>query len=342
MRTTGVVLMNALMAAVASDAHADLPADGSPDAPPRATLRYEVDVSDCPPRATLTDAVAARLGYSPFADHAPWELRVTLSRGDDGRLVAATRLLRQSRVVGSRRLTANECGALVETVAATLAVLLDPVRLAAIEKRVAPDPPPPTPSPPTPPPSPPAPPRQPPSAPPLGAPPPHQEPPPETPLGARVVAGIHGAAGAAPSPNLGFYIGLGGRYGVATLDAEARIDLPTETTREGIGVSASWLSGALVPCGHYRNAFGCVVGMLGAVRGTGIDVGTPDRQQTLFGAAGLRVGVAWPVLPWLSLTAHGQALAVFTRTTLRVLDEPYWTSPPMSGSLAIGTAGDFF
>ncbi len=150
------------------------------------------------------------------------------------------------------------------------------------------------------------------------------------------------AAGAAPALSVGGTLEAGVRWRALSLAVEGRADAPAGRSAEGGGaVRASLLEVSLVPCLHAGLVFACGLGSLGSLRGVGSGVPQPRDAATLFGAAGLRLGVELPLSKVLSLSFHGDLAATLTRTTLMLADRPVWTTPLLSGVVGAGVVAHF-
>jgi hypothetical protein len=69
----------------------------------------------------------------------------------------------------------------------------------------------------------------------------------------------------------------------------------------------------LLLCGRYKLIFGCATGALGRMRAH-LDGPTPARTETTaWRAIGLRLGITYPILPPLELTATLALTTPFTR-----------------------------
>jgi hypothetical protein len=273
-----------------------------------------------------------RLGYDPFDDRSPAVVTATVSRSQIYEGVVQFRD-EHGRAYGKKELTssADDCTELASAMALTISIVLDPrAAMGETERKDVPPPPPPHDSPfeeerPV---------RAEPSTP---APPPVFEP-----VFVRVGAEGLAVVGAAPAPAAGLaaFVGIG--RGKLSLDLEARADLPASLTRtDGTGVTSSLLVANLVPCGHVGIATFCALASAGALHGEGSNVGTPDRQVTFYAAAGARGGLELPLARAIVARVHIDVLLPMTRTTLKSRGLEYWTTPPVSGVLALGLFAHF-
>lgn len=306
---------------------------------PRYKLSFsrEAAASACPDAAGLRAAVAAKLGYDPFADDAPRTLTVSFQRVP-GEHRAQIELRDESgAVTGARKLksAAATCGPLADDVAQAIAIVVDPLYLsppppptsassaAPVVSVVAPptatvdepDPPPPP-------------------------------PPPEEHVRGFVQAGSFALVGTSPGGlGLGFVLGLGlrprERWSIAV---EARYDLEGRTpARSGGEVSGGLLVGHLVPCLHGGPLLACAVGQAGAFFGRSDGIPEPQRRTTLYLAAGVRLAVEVPLVGRaLSLRLGADVLVSATRTRLLLDSEEVWISAPLTGTLGLSLVGWVF
>jgi hypothetical protein len=134
MATSARLPLCALIAGLASlTPRSVLGADGN-----HARLRYDMDDprGQCPTEASFRARVVSRLGYDPFHEEAPLELRVRVVARDTG-VRAEITSIQSNKPAGKRVLQDPRCDALGETLASTVALLLDPVAA----QRISPSPP---------------------------------------------------------------------------------------------------------------------------------------------------------------------------------------------------------
>lgn len=286
---------------------------------PSARLTYakKPNAAVCPDEPGFRALIAARLGYDPFRDDADRTVTVTFSR--EGGSYRAKLELKDGNAVGTRMLSAGDCAELASSTALAVAIAIDPLGGSAPEPSV--------------------------SAPasasasatasappvitvvPTVAPSASTPPPPDT--YPTVSLGTFVAFGAGPQLTGGLTAGVGVRTPSFSVGVEGRVDAETSKVGpEGGTVSASILSGALVPCLHHELLMGCALIAYGAMRGTGSAVTEARSDQTPWGAVGLRLGIEAALFGPVALRAHVDALAALTRTTLRVQGVDAWRSPP--------------
>ena len=138
-------------------------------------------------------------------------------------------------------------------------------------------------------------------------------------------------------------VGLRLRRGLLSLGAEGRFDLPAYREVAGGSISAFILGGAVLPCVHYQAFSGCVNVTAGALRAAGHELLAAENVTMPYLAAGLRLGAEIPLVSILSLRLYGDLLATCTRISLKETDSGrvFWTTPPVSGALGVGFAGNF-
>ena len=303
----------------------------------RLELTRDADAASCPDAEALTNAVASRLGYDPFAAEA--ELRMSVHFLRDR---AALRAVVEMRTAagepkGDRTLASNalDCQELAEATALTISILLDP------RSGLGPRPP------------------RPPTAPTpaevpdlshpsdptasagatavLAPPAPKKE---GTPFRPRFVARGTGSIGLLPAITGGLLAGAGFESARWSFDAELRIDASSSKELNGHEVSASFFAGELSPCltlvGPLRACGVVVLGSIQAeVAGT-----TEGRQSAFMVLLGPRLGGTLPLTSWLSLDANVDLLFAPTQLTVNLdRNQHEWVTPLVSGLLGGGLVG---
>jgi hypothetical protein len=287
----------------------------------------------CPAESAVRAAVSARLGYDPFFDWAHENLLVEIQRGPRAFRVVVKLVGADSRPRGVREISVggDACSTVIDALALSISLTIDATAAAAPASPPPPPPPLDRPSP----------------APPvavLAATPPTPQPPPEAgqapALSLHAGVGAVGSVGAAPAATAGGTLFVGARWRALSLDVEGRADLPAAGDSEAppVGVRSWLVAGALVPCLHAGVAFGCGVAAVGRLGAAARNVPTVVEQHGPWSAAGLRIGVEWPVGRALSLQGYAQLLAALTRDTLwidatRIYTVPVW-SPAVGASAA--------
>lgn len=303
---------------------------------PSARLLYTPapSVRGCPEEAEVRAAVAGRLGYAPFRDDARRVIVVRIGR--ERGLFAQVELRGEgNQLLGSRRLSSErgDCAELVAAAELAISIAIDPLGMARATA-------PPLPVEPLRP-APPAPPPPPPVTIPASAPVPRPPRPRARPPRLQTGLGLLIALSTEPATTVGFAAHFGLRWPWVSASLEGRADVPAVASGEGPRAQASLLLAGLVPCLHYRFALACPLGMLGALRGTAVDVAAPRQATTLYAALGLRLGVEFTVWRFLSLRVAADLYGVLTPTTLFIDEKAAWQSPPLSGSLGWTLAGNF-
>ncbi len=296
-------------------------------AAPSARLVYvrEPGAERCADQEGLRRAVAARLGYDPFF---PWA-RVTVvahvQREADAYRAEVTLVDEAGVSRGKRDVTSkgDDCAPLVGALALTISLALDPLSLAPGPSAIDPTPPA-TPAPSEPPPAPPPP------APAIEA-PPVTVPPEETPRPAadaprwRGWAGIlaTGTYGATPAVGVGGGLRARIEHGPWSLAVEARADAPSSSAVSAAmatgGKVQAWLAqGALIGCARVSIVLGCGMVSGGPLVASGVSLAAPRSRVLAYGAAGPRLGVAWPLGSRLLIEGFGQVAVAFQPRALQV------------------------
>jgi hypothetical protein len=297
----------------------------------------EASLTTCPDATSMRDRVAARLGYDPFdADPQKASRTVVVRLKREGRALVGVVGMRARAQEGAtapsaeRRITsdASDCRELADTLALTIALLVDP-RAATFGAPAAPAP----------------------SAPPAPEPspfdPPREEPPPPPPKeaaeGPRLHAalGLTGALGSVPGPTPGLSAGASLATPGWAIGVEARGDLPRETTDGARSVDAWLLVGSIVPCGRLGVLLVCGVLSGGALQGSSTTASMPSSQTTFYAAAGPRVAVWVPLSPSLLLAANVDGVFQLARTRLSVGGVEVWSSPAVAGIAGLGAVFRF-
>ncbi len=299
-----------------------------------ARLRYELDDpgGKCANEAAFRARVISRLGYDPFREDAPLDLRVRVTaRGATVR--AEITSAQPGKAPGKRTLEDPHCDALGETLASAVALVLDPVAAApdppvlapAVEDAPAPLPPP---------------------APPAERPSP-REPAAAEERSASLVPVIYAdfTTGFARTPTalVGGRLGAGLRRGSFSIAAEGHVETSPDSASitPSDRVEASALSGALVPCGHVDLFQICGVATLGSRAVKALDVLSPRSQSAMFVVLGARGGIEIPLSNAIALRAHGELGAPLLRTTYTIDGIARATTGLVEASLGAGILGRF-
>ena len=304
-------------------------------AAPSARLVYvrEKGAEDCPDEAALRAAVAARLGYDPFLPAASATLFAEIWRAP-GAYRARVKLVDEDNVVrGARELehTGPHCSDLVDAMALTMSIAIDPRSLIA---PVAPEAPAPLPVPvPVPVPAP--------------APDPVPDRPPAPPA-PRAPTHLFAALtptttlGAAPAAAVGIVGSVGLQSRPFSIALEARGDLPASRDVPLGTVSTSLLAATVAPCFARGIVMACALGTVGRLLGEARGIRDPRSDSAVHALAGGRLGVAEPLTSTVDLRANVDVLYALTPQILRIDGQDAYSLPRLSVQLALGVVIHFF
>lgn len=332
-------LVLALVAAGAVGSLASVPSRGGDADRPMAKLVYarKSGTAACPDEDGFRALVAARLGYDPFEGAPPEERTVVVTFAREGGALRANLELRDGagKPAGTRALSGTQCVELAASTALAVAIAIDPLGGAGKPTASA----------------------QTASAPSASASAPASAPvvvPPEVPVApvassaplpatfATAALGGFVAFGEGPQMTGGLAASIGLRTPTSSFSVEGRVGAETSKPGPAGGeVSASILSGSFVPCLHHDLLLGCAVVSYGALRGAGAGVSEARSDRSPWAAVGARLGIEATIVGPLALRGYVDALAVLTRTTLRVQGADAWTTPPMSFVGAVALVGHF-
>jgi hypothetical protein len=296
----------------------------------------------CPGEQAVRAAVLARLGYDPFFAWAHDTLFVDLLRlGGTFRvelkLVGDDNLQRGAR---SLKVHGSDCAAVVEAMALTISLTIDPesvMRGAPPAASAASAPAAPTP-PPAPGPGPSAAPTPAPSHTPTATPQADGEP---SPIRLHAGGGVGTSLATAPSVAASGTVFVGLWWRKVSLDLEMRADIPAAGDgRFGIRVQSWTAGGSLVPCLHLGVLYGCGVASLGWLTATSLS-GVGFTNGAPWVAAGPRVGVEVEVSPRVALRAWAEVLADLTRNSLWFGGRDVYDLGPVSGGGGVAVAYHF-
>jgi hypothetical protein len=280
-------------------------------------LRYEAPAG-CPDEPSLRQLVAARLGVDPFLPEAPSVVIVKVSPG--ATLQAEVALESPNAPTRRKTLTGRDCTELMQSVAVTVALVVDPV-LKRVEPEVVeerkPDP--------APPPSQPAP-----------APALVPAPTPAEPL--HWILSVGGSANFGQAitaqPNLRFETRL--RTGpLFSIGLEGRIAFPVTGSLTQGQLTTSALLGAVVPCLHYKWLAGCADFTAGSLRLEGQALASARAASVFHAMVGLRARFTVPITEFFALGAFLEGQVPLTRATALVGTERVWTVPPIGGGVGL-------
>jgi hypothetical protein len=289
---------------------------------PEVVLRYERDegAEVCPGADDLRAAVAARLGYDPFAEARELDtLTVRIRRvgsGLEGTLERRDSSKRPRGTPTTITSKSGDCAELAASLAVGIAIAVDPLSIlqAAPVPAAAVSAP-----------------RAQPLPPPVATAPAVVAPEAPVPRGAPVLlhvgAGPSLAVDALPSPSFGARAFFGVSRGIFELDLEGQFYAPTSQQGPGGSVEASLLLGTLAPCLRYWLVVGCVDLSLGQLQGTGNGFGHPHDGDTFYAAAGVRGGLEIPLGRTFALRLMVEGQAPLRPTQLDASGSPIWTTP---------------
>ena len=298
--------------------------------PARVDLDYEPTprLAGCPSEQAVRQALAAKLGYDPFAGSAEHHLEMRVEPSGEG--IVGSFELRGPRS-GRREIGSPEsdCREVVDALVVAAAIAIDP----AVLVRGPSEPPsssssPIRPAPPPPPPTTPAPTTSEPVAPPS---------PPDAPIPASEVAVVAGGSVLwGELPDIAPSIEAGGRLrvGAGSLALTGLMTSTADTDAiEGGYAKVSMLAFNLVPCGHLDAWSACLIGSLGALRAEGVDLERRQRVVRRSGALGALAAYDQELNEWLRLGVYTAVMSPVTRTTLKIDDRDVWTTSRLAGRL---------
>jgi hypothetical protein len=289
----------------------------------------------CPDESALRRAVGARIGYDPFFPWAEKTVVVSIERREH-ELSARVQLVEaDAHAHGAREFTAapDDCVGLVDRIALTISIAIDPRVLTGAAPPVPlasapPQPVPPSPAPATPP-----------------APEPLAPAPAERSIAsapsrprARFALAALGVTGNLPSAAGGFAIAGGVAWRAFSVGLEGAVDLASSRGVPGGSVSGSLASLAAVPCGRWSIVHVCGLATFGRFEGSASGLPAAHSQSALYAAVGARAGAELPLGAGVALFADADALGDLARATLRVGTAPEWKASAVSGALSAGVA----
>lgn len=280
------------------------------------SLRYEAPVElHCPDENALRQLVAARLGSDPFLPDASAVVTVKVHAGAP--VQAEVSLENPGAPTRRKLLTGADCTELMQSVAVTVALVVDPVL-----KRAEPVPAPPPPvveiEKPAP----------------VVMPPPPSEP---------VAPPLHWGISVGASANIGLSIGvqpnlrLEGRMRAPlwSIGLEGRFAWPVTGALAQGALTTSAVLGAVVPCLHWKWLAGCADFSAGALRLEGQALATARAASVFHASVGLRVLFTVPWGERFAVGAMAEGQVPLTRATALVGTERVWTVPPAGAGLGL-------
>ena len=307
-------------------------------AAPTARLVYSraPGAESCADEEALRRAVAARIGYDPFFPWATKTVIAGMAPWAPAGFVASVDLVDEHGMAhGARALrTEGSCDELLDAVALTIAIAIDPLSLAP--RPASPPPPPAAPT-----------------APSLPATTIVSPARPRTeivaasaPVGSPLrIQGSFGAvasAGVAPRPTAGVAAGVSVRWRDLSLAVEARADLPVSAPAPIAGTVSSWLvEGALLPCAHADVLFACAVAQLGSLQAASERVLNGVSASRRWLSVGGRFGVQQPLGEDTVLRVWSDVVRDLQPETLQVNGAKAWQAPGIASSLGIDAVVQF-
>lgn len=294
--------------------------------------------SACPETAVLRAMVSERLGRDPFSAQAAGgqvsvSFTTVIEEGGVEERAARVRVEAAGEEPTERTLRSpgRDCRVLAETVATTIALLVEDLPVAAAPALEEP------PSAASPAPS---------TASPWRGdrpfePEPERRSPTPSPGGdAFWFAGIDGqvSLGAAPAPSAGVGVWAGYRHHAWSVRALGRAGLPASGTgSSGFEIETQLLMAGIAPCLHARALELCPVLGLASLRAEGgANVAGRARGHAALGVLGARLGVRLPVSGAVAFVVAADALAPLPRTRLQVGPSEVWALAPVVISLSAG------
>jgi hypothetical protein len=327
----------AVVASVAVTGAATIVTEREASAAPSARLVYVRDkgAEDCPDEAALRAAVSTRLGYDPFMLDASSTLFAEITRTAAGYHARVKLEDESSATRGARDLDHARCPDLVDAMALTISIAIDPKSLVG---PVAADPEPaPTPLP-VPVPVPVPVPDQAPAPSPAPSPARAKSPPPHF----FVTLSPTASFGAAPAAAVGLIGAFGLAYHPFSIALEARGDLPASRELPRGTVSTSLLAATLAPCFRGGIALACPLLSVGRLVAEARGIASPREDTAVHALGGARLGIVESLTNTVDLRANVDVLYAFTPQELRIDDQDVYTLPRLSVQLGLGLVLHFF
>ncbi len=272
------------------------------------SLHYERP-EGCPDESALRQLVASRLGADPFVTEAASVVSVRVTSG----VPMQAEVVLESPGAPTRRknLTGATCDELLQSVAVTVAIAVDPI----VKKPEAPpavavvvEPP---------------------------AAPLPQPPPPASPLNWAVSAGASANLGLSTGVQPTLRIEGRARGALFSLGVEGRFAWPVTGTLTQGALTTSAFLGAVVPCLHWKWFAGCGDVSLGGLRLEGGALASARATTVFHASLGLRVLFTVPVTDHLGIGAMLEGQVPLTRATALVGTERVWTVPFAGAGLGL-------
>ena len=297
-------------------------ADPSPPTPRQAAFSRAVRLDyhpapGCPDEQAFRDVVAAQMkGADPFAAKGARRMTVTLTRRARDYQGVIALFDDTGKPAGTREIPGATCGAVIEDIATSVSIALQPSNPPAAASPVVAPPPPPV-------------------APQENAPLP--PPPPISPWPmTRLSAGAHLAGGITPSLAVGFIGSAGVRWSRLSLSLEGRADLPSSSTSPlGGTVRGSFLGGSFVPCFHEQWFLVCGVITAGRVLASSSAQTTSGAQSAAYAGLGPRLGGEYFFTPHLGAQLVGDVLVGLSRPGIRIGGLEAWSAGVVAESVSL-------
>jgi hypothetical protein len=299
------------------------------DLPRKLKLEYKraPSAARCPTEQTFRDTVGASMSFDPFDPEAKARLVVSLRKEGATFKGKAEILDEAGKALWSYPVAVSNCFLVTDALGFAVGIALDP-----IDGRKQPEPPPPPPAPP------------PPALPP---------PPPALPIvrpakpDVELGFGTALALGKVPSVAAPELVVEGAvRWKILSVGLEARWIPPIDSERvvDGIALgqwSTTRLSGGLVPCVRYLWFFGCGLGQIAGLFGSGVEVPDPLSGRAFSAALGGRLGAALALPNRFGLRFAADLLATLYGTQVGLNLKPYWEPSPVEGAVGVGLVRTF-
>jgi len=135
---------------------------------------------------------------------------------------------------------------------------------------------------------------------------------------------------------LGAELALGLRSRTWSVALEPRLAAPSSDNRVEV---SSW-GATLVPCYRFRSWLGCYVLEVERLISRGL-VQIPGRDQSWWGAQGVRLGFRWGFWRHWGVMAKLDGLWAFNAIKMRVNDQTAFTTPRLLGRAGLGVDYEF-
>jgi hypothetical protein len=154
--------------------------------------------------------------------------------------------------------------------------------------------------------------------------------------------GLHLTLGAGPALGYGGDLVLGIRNRNLSLSLEGRGDpMVMAPSERGGEIGALFMLASLVPCLHQYHLAFCVLASAGFVRASSDQILVHSSDTGFYAAAGVRLGVDWPLTERVELLPHVDLATPLPRQHIQVYETKRetlmdaWTSPALSGQIGM-------